>query len=53
MRKLCTDEVGGVKMKKMKKKHVLQFEKKNKKIKINLHCSFLAALLALHFKDDS
>jgi len=28
MRKLCTDEVGGVKMKKMKKKHVLQFETK-------------------------
>ncbi len=27
MRNLCTDEVGGVEMKKMKKKHILQFEK--------------------------
>jgi hypothetical protein len=26
-RKLCTDEVGGVKMKKNEKKHVLKFEK--------------------------
>jgi hypothetical protein len=48
MRKLCTDEVGGVKMKKNgKKKHILQFEKP-----YCLYCSFLAAPLALHFKDD-
>jgi hypothetical protein len=47
MRKLCTDEVGGVKMKKNEKKHILQFEKK-----YFLYCSFLAAHLALHFKDD-
>jgi hypothetical protein len=37
MRKLCTDEVGGVKMKKNEKKnHVLQFEKL-----YFLYCSFL------------
>jgi len=48
MRKLCTDEVGGVKMEKIRKKHILQFEKK----KIP-YCSFLAALLAMHLKDDS
>jgi hypothetical protein len=28
MRKLCTDEVGGVKMEKIRKKHIFQFEKK-------------------------
>jgi hypothetical protein len=27
MRKLCADEVGGVKMKKFEKRRVLQFEK--------------------------
>jgi hypothetical protein len=49
MRKLCTDEVGGVKMKKneKKRKSILQFEKP-----YFLYCSFLAAPLALHFKDD-
>jgi hypothetical protein len=36
MRKLCADEVGGVKMK------TTSF----------LYCSFLAAPFALHFKDD-
>jgi hypothetical protein len=44
MRKLCTTEVRGVKM---KKKKVLQFEKN-----YFLYCSFLAAPLALHLKDD-
>jgi hypothetical protein len=39
MRKLCTDEVGGIKMKKMEKTYFL-------------YCSFLAAPLALHFQDD-
>jgi hypothetical protein len=47
MRKLCTDEVAGVKMRKKLKKHIFQFENKNH------YCSFMAALLALHFKDDS
>jgi hypothetical protein len=37
----------GSKSKKMKKKHVMQFEKT-----YFLYCSFLAAALALHFKDD-
>jgi hypothetical protein len=46
MRKLCTDEVGVVKMKKNVKKCVLQFKKT-----YLLYCSFLAAPLALHFKD--
>jgi len=36
------NEVGGV-----QKTHVLQFEKN-----YFLYCSFLAAPLALHFKDD-
>jgi hypothetical protein len=40
MRKLCTDEVGGVKMKKNEKEHVLQFEKT-----YFHYYSFLAALL--------
>jgi hypothetical protein len=39
MRKLCTDEVTGVKM-------------KNNERTYFLYCSFLAAPLALHFKDD-
>jgi hypothetical protein len=47
MRKLCTDEVGGAKMKKDEKKHIFQFEKT-----YFLYCSFLAAHLALHFEDD-
>jgi hypothetical protein len=47
MRKLCADEVGGVKMKKNEKKSVFQFEKI-----YFLNCSFLAAPLALHFEDD-
>jgi hypothetical protein len=47
MRKLCTDEVGGVKMKKNEKKHILQFEKT-----YFLYCSVLTAHLALHFEDD-
>jgi hypothetical protein len=34
-------------MKKNEKKHILQFEKM-----YFLYCSFLAAPLALHFKDD-
>jgi hypothetical protein len=50
MRKLCTNEVGGVKMKKNEKK------KKKKKNCIEkmyfFYCSFMAASLALHFKDD-
>jgi len=40
MRKLCTDESGGVKMKKNEKKEAF------------LYCSFLAAPFALQFKDD-
>jgi hypothetical protein len=47
MRKLCTDKVGGVKMKKNEKKCVLLLEKT-----YFLSCSILAAPLALHFKDD-
>jgi hypothetical protein len=47
MRKLCTDEIGGVKMKKNEKKWVLQFEKT-----YFLYWSFLAAPLTLHFQDD-
>jgi hypothetical protein len=43
MRKLCTDEVGGVKM----KKNAFCIEKM-----YFLYCSFMAASLALHFKDD-
>jgi hypothetical protein len=39
MKKLCTNEVGGVKMKKNEKKSVLQFEKAYLK-KINLYYSF-------------
>jgi hypothetical protein len=44
MIKLCIDEIGGVKM---KKKHVLQFEKH-----VSFVFSFLVVPLALHFKDD-
>jgi hypothetical protein len=44
MRKFCTDEVGGVKMKKNKKKNFC-----NSKIVFFL-IFFLAAPLALHFK---
>jgi hypothetical protein len=47
MRKLCIDEVGGVKMKKKKKFKVLQYEKT-----YFLYCSFWAAPWALHFEDD-
>jgi hypothetical protein len=47
MRKLCTAEVGGVKMKKNEKQHDLQFEKT-----YFLYCSILAAPLALHLQDD-
>jgi len=47
MRKLWTNEVGGVKMTPKKKKHDLQFEKTH-----FLHCSFLAAPLALHVQYD-
>jgi hypothetical protein len=39
MRKLCTDVIIGVKMKKNEKTYFL-------------YCSFLAAPLALHFKDN-
>jgi len=46
MRKLCTDEVGGVKMKKMKKKTCFVIEK------YICNCSFVAAPLALHSRDD-
>jgi hypothetical protein len=46
-RKLCTDEVGEVKMKKNEKKCILQFEKT-----YFLYFSFLAAPSVLHFKDD-
>jgi hypothetical protein len=48
-RKLCSDEIGGVKMRKNeKKKHILQIQKM-----YFLYCSFLVAPLAsLHFKDD-
>jgi hypothetical protein len=45
-RKLCTDEVGVVKMKKNARNCVLQFKKP-----YFLYCSFLAAPLALHIKD--
>jgi hypothetical protein len=44
MRKLCTDEVRGIRMKKNEKKQVLQFEKT-----YFLYCSFSAAP---RFKDD-
>jgi hypothetical protein len=47
MRKLCIDEIGRVKMKKNEKKRVLQFIKA-----YFYYCSFLAAPLALHLKDD-
>jgi hypothetical protein len=46
MKKLCTDEVGGVKMKKNERKCVLQFEKTYLKKYI------FTAPLALHFKND-
>jgi hypothetical protein len=47
LRKLCTDEVGAVKMKKNEKNLLLQFEKT-----YFLYCSFVAAPLAFHFQDD-
>jgi hypothetical protein len=47
IRKLWTNEAGGVKMKKNEKKCELQFKKTN-----FLYCSFLAAPLALHLQDD-
>jgi hypothetical protein len=47
MRKLCTNEVGEVKMKKNEKKRVLQFEKM-----FFFLLLFLASPLALHFKAD-
>jgi hypothetical protein len=43
MRKSCTDEVGGVKMKKNDQKNLFCNSKK---------CIFFAAPLALHVKDD-
>jgi hypothetical protein len=47
MRKLCIDEAGRGKVKKNEKTCVLQFKKT-----YIFYCSFLAAPLALHFKDD-
>jgi hypothetical protein len=47
MRKLCIDEVGGVKMKKNEKKTCFAIRKT-----YFLYCSFLTDPLALHFKDD-
>jgi hypothetical protein len=47
MRKLCTDEAGGVKMKKHGKKKGFIIRKN-----VFLYCSFSAAPLALQFKDD-
>jgi hypothetical protein len=47
MKKLCIDKAGRGKMKKNEKKCDLQFKKT-----YFFYCSFLAALLALHFKDD-
>jgi hypothetical protein len=44
MREVCTDEVGGVKM---KEKYVLPFEKNLFSLRL-----FFGAPLALHFKDD-
>jgi hypothetical protein len=46
MRKLCTDEVGGVKMKK-KINHRFTIRKN-----VVFLMLFLGCLLALHFKDD-
>jgi hypothetical protein len=47
MRKLCTDEVGGVKMKKNEKKNMFF----NSKMYF-FYFSFLVVPLAFHFKDD-
>jgi hypothetical protein len=47
MRKLCTDELGGVKMK--KKEKMCFVIRKNL---FSLLLFFLASPLALHFKDD-
>jgi len=47
MRNLCTDEIGRVKMKKNEKKKCFAIHKN-----IFFYCSFLAAPLALHLKDD-
>jgi len=47
MRKLCTDEGGGVNMKKFFENVFCNFLKR-----IFFNCSFLAAPLALHFQDD-
>ncbi len=44
-KKLCINEIGGVKM---KKKSCFAIQKKH----IFLYCSFLPAPLALHSKDD-
>jgi len=47
MRKLCIDEIIGVKMKKNEEKHILKFEKN-----IFSLVFFFASLLVLRFKDD-
>jgi len=46
-RKLWGLKVGGVKMKKNEKKHILQFEKT-----YYLYSSFLDGPLTFHFQDD-
>jgi len=46
VRKLCTNEVGGVKMKNFFLKYAFCIEKI-----FFLYCSFTAASLALHFQD--
>jgi hypothetical protein len=58
-RKLCTDEVGGVKKNLNEKKCVLQFKKTfffncvlQFKKTFFFNCVFLAIPLVLHFKDD-
>ncbi len=40
MRKLCTDEVGGVKMKKMKKKAFCNLKQKKNSLPLFFGCSF-------------
>jgi hypothetical protein len=47
MRNLCTDEIGGIKMKKNEKKKCLGFEKT-----YFFYCSFWAAPLAFYSQDD-
>jgi hypothetical protein len=48
MRKLCADEVGGVKIKKNEKKNTFC----NSKNMYFLYCFFVVVPLAFHLKDD-